>query len=119
MIDMYHSRRTNFVKCHYYRRDEKINDLDRYVLEAKPTGCFYAKPFSPKNRHNQDIANTFRFSEHTLTIMTEDDIDDLEENNIVEYRNKTYVVVDIQRENHVRESQYGGEHYTTYIGLRK
>ena len=118
-IDIYHSRRTNFVKCYYYKRDNNINDLAKYVLLAKPEGHFYAKLYSPNTRQNQDIANTFRFSENSLTIITEDDVKDLVENSVVLYNGKAYVVVTVQREIHLRESQFGGEHYTTYISLRK
>lgn len=118
-IDIYHSRRTNFVKCYYYKRDEKVNDLSKYVLTKKPEGIFYARLYSPNSRQNQDVVNTFRFSENSLTIVTEDDVNDLVENNVVLYNGKAYVVINVQRELHLKESQYGGEHYTTYISLRK
>ena len=119
MIDIYHSRRTNFFKCLYYKRNESINDLSKYVLMEKPEGSFYAKPYSPDSRSNQDISNTYRFSENTVTIMTEDEVDDLVENNIVLYNGKAYVVMNVQRELHLKESQFGHDHYTTYISLRK
>lgn len=118
-IDIYHSRRINFTKCLYYKRNESINDLSKYVLLEKPEGHFYARLYSPNSRQNQDIANTFRFSENSLTLVTEDDVDELKENNIVLYNGKAYVVMGVQRELHLKESQYSGEHYTTYISLRK
>lgn len=118
-IDIYHSRRTNFKKCYFYVRDEKVNDLSKYVLEKKPTGHFYAKLYSPNTRQNQDVVNTFRFSENQLTLVTEDDVDSLKENNIVLYDGKAYVVAQVQRQEHLKEGQFGHNHYTTYISLRK
>lgn len=118
-VDIYHSRRANFSKCVYYKRNEKINDLSKYVLLEKPEGHFYTRLYSPNTRQNQDINNTFRFSENSFTLITEDHVEDLEENNVVIYRNKAYVVMSVQRKLHIKESQFGGEHYTTYISLRK
>lgn len=118
-IDIYHTRRTNFKKCYYYVRDKSIADLSKYVLEKKPAGFFYAKPFTPNSRQNQDLANVFRMSEHQFTIMTEDDVDSLEENNIVLYDGKPYVAIHVQRKEHIKEGQFGHGHYTTYIALRR
>ena len=119
-IDIYHSRRTNFKKCYYYVRDEKINDLAKFVLMKQPEGHFYAKPYTPNSRQNQDLANTFRMSENQLTIETSDDVVDLKENNVVLYDGKPFVVVGIQRKECLKESQYRSQHYcTTYISLRR
>lgn len=119
-IDLYHSRRGNFKECYYYVRNEKINDLSKFILQSKPVGMFYAKLFSPYSRQNQDVANVFRFSENQLTLETTDDVEDLKENNIVLYMGKPYVVLSVQREECLKESEYLQEHYCkTYIGLRK
>ena len=119
-VDIYHSRRKNFKKCVYYKRNEKINDLSKYVLLEKPEGVFYARLESPNSRQNQDINNTFRVSENNLTLLTTDDVEDLVENCVVLYNGKAYVVMNVQREECLRESQYYTEHYCrTYISLRK
>ena len=96
-----------------------MNDLAKYVLVAKPVGHFYARKYSPMSRNNQDVNNTFRFSETMLTIITEDDVDDLKENNVVLFEGHPYVVLNIQRKEHIKEGQFGHDHYTTYSSLRK
>ena len=119
MIDIYHSRRINFIKCHWYERDESVNDLSKYALEKKPVGSFYARLYSPDSRSNQDLANSFRFSENTLTIVTDDEVDGLKENCVVSCMGEAYVATNVQREIHLKESQYGRGHYTVYISLRR
>lgn len=122
VIDIYHTRRTNYKLCYYYKRDEsvRVGDASKWILENKPKGLFYAKPESEASLRRNQIQSEFMLNKNTITISSEDEINDLSPDDLILYNGKSWSVVDIQRKLHLKETQFSSEeHYTTYISLRR
>ena len=119
MIDIYHSRRTNYRLCKYWNPNDSIN-RDMVVLKDTPQGIFYAEEVNAITSNANPVANAFMGTRNTITLKTEDKVNDLKKMSIVLYLNKSWVVDDIQREIHKKETQFSDDiHATTYISLRR
>lgn len=120
MIDIFHSRRLHYHYCDYYiRQNPKIN-IQNWVLNNKPDGCFYARFSNAVQQNGKDLNNIALFDSTHLTIETNDKVDELKKGCIVNFRNKFYMVDDVQRVPHEKEMEFNNEEeYTTFISLRK
>lgn len=121
-VDIYHTRRTNYKLCQYWNRDEstRIGDASKWVLANKPTGSFYARPESQTTNSANPVANAMMFDRNTVTLCTEDHVDDIKKDSMVLYNGKVWGVVNVQFAPHKKESEFSNEgHYTTYISLRR
>ena len=111
-IDIYHTRRTNYRICKYWNPNDKLN-RDAVVLQEVPAGIFYAEEVNP-------IVNAFASDKNTITLKTNDNVEDLKRSSIVLYLGKSWTVNDVQREIHKKETQFSNDiHATTYINLRR
>lgn len=122
MVDLYHTRRTNYKKCAYYKRDERsvVGDMSMWVVNNKPTGYFYAKKVNTQSKENSDFANTFEIAKTICSIETTDDISDISKNDIVNFGNELWAVITIQQFEHLKEAEFSNKpNYTTVLGLRK
>lgn len=122
MVDLYHTRRTNFQKCAYYKRDERSStgDMSKWVAQRTPTGYFYARKVNAQLKQSDVFVNVFQMARTNCTIETNDDIPNIEKDDVVSYRNTLWIVDSVQQVEHLKETQFSnGEHYTTIIGLRK
>ena len=107
-VDLFHSRRTYFAECKYWIRDERdyVGDMSKWVLQHSPSGTFYAKEVSPQyNRMNQS-AGVFGYDKNTITLECDDDISEIMRGCIVLYNGKTWLVEDVQRQIHRKESEF-------------
>ena len=121
-IDIYHSRRTNYAECRYWVRDESVaaGDLNQWILKNKSNGVFYAKEVSPKYNQANPQANVFMYDKDTITLETDDDVDELSRGCIVLYNGKPWMVSDVQKRVHEKESEFDIEkHYTTIVSIRR
>lgn len=121
-IDIYHSRRTNYEECVYWVRDESVivGDLNQWVLKNKSSGVFYAKEVSPEYNQANPQANAFLFDKDIITLETDDDVDELSRGCVVLYNGKPWMVNDVQRKLHRKESAFDIEkHYKTIVSIRR
>lgn len=89
-IDLYRSRRNNFFKCNYWKRNViGIQDNEELIHNITPSGIFYAKIVDSKMDTAQDIANVFRSGYEEMSIQTED-IVDIQHDDIVLFRGQLW-----------------------------
>lgn len=118
-VDIYHSRRANFRVCKYWLPNDSMN-RDKVILTQTPAGIFYATETNAISSGLNATANVFASDRNLITLKTEDDVKDIKKMSIVLYLGKSWVVDDIQREIHKKETQFDDDiHATTYINLRR
>lgn len=120
-IDLNHSRRKTPFKCRYWHRNEKATkDLSQLIYETKPAGVFYAREVNTFNYQQSQAAGVFMYDKTSVQLYTEDEIKDLKQNDIVEFRNNTWFVTDIQKKTHAKEAWFSKSPCNaTYLSLRK
>lgn len=118
-IDIYHTRRTNYRVCKYWNPNDRIN-RDEVILKETPEGIFYATEVNALSTGAAPIANVFNANRNIITLKTDDDVKNMKKLSIVLYLGKSWVVDDIQREIHTKETQFSNDiHATTYISIRR
>ena len=121
-IDVFRSRRANFEECFYWIVDtsQSVSDLNQWILKNKKSGVFYAKEVNSLFNQANAQANAFMFDKNTITLETDDDVDGLERGCIVLYNGKPWMVDNVVRELHRKESQFDSEkHYKSIINIRR
>lgn len=108
MIDLWTSRRKKFVKCTYYSKIEDENYVPNNTLihNMIPSGCFNAEIKGTATLSSQFERETFVMPLRTMTIETEDNVENLRENDIIICRGKTWKVDDIQWAEKTSQSQF-------------
>ena len=94
MIDLYTTRRTNFIKCEWFSQieDEEYVDLNEIRHLPSPSGVFYAKEVNGYSEDNQQVENLFMVDSHRVTLTTNDKVQELRLNDIVKFDNKLWRV---------------------------
>ena len=108
--------------CCFWKRDESgIADSDIYVYQQIPDGYFYAKAVSVERSSSNTIQNAFMSDMHTITIESNDDLDDIAVNDLVRYKNKIWRVdASPQRLLRVNKNQLSDtEEYKYILALRR
>lgn len=121
-VDIYHSRRSNYAECIYWIRDERVSvgDLNQWIMKNKSNGLFYAREVSPEYNQQNPQANVFMFDKNTVTLETDDDVDELKRGCVVLYNGHPWIVDNVQRKLHRKESQFDIEqHYKTIVSIRR
>lgn len=118
MIDIYHSRRTKYEECPYYV-DKPDRPLEQWVLFKKPTGYIYCQPVDLRHLQQNQVNNVMMFDKDTIALLTSDECDELGRGSVILYRGHPWIVDNINKEIHLKESQFGEDHYDTYIYLRR
>ena len=123
MIDLWTSRRDKFLKCKFWSQDEaEENGVDDAEIAYKlsPSGSFYAKEMNSYNFSNQILADVFMAESITITIFTEDDVNALKRNDIIEFDGEVYRVEEIQKTPYKKQRQFLKQGYSNgyFIALR-
>ena len=109
MIDLYTSRRDKFLECKFWSQDKNpyhdISDAE-IVYNISPSGTFYAKELNPYTISNQVIAESFMLESKSVSLFTEDGVDELRENDIVEFDDEVYRVDEIQVVPYKKQRQF-------------
>lgn len=103
-VNLFHSRRKNLFRCVYWC-DLRLTD-NNIVYETQPSGIFYAYDITPKYERKDELFNKMRFSNSTITLVTDDNIADLKIDDIVKYLNDYWIVTDVEKELHRKESYF-------------
>ena len=117
MIDIYHSRRTKYEKCPYYT-DEPDRRINEWVLITRPAGYIYCQPVDTRQLQPNQVNNAMMFDKDSIVLWTSDECDDLSRGNIILYRGHPWIVDNLRKELHLKQSEFGHLHYDTYIYLR-
>lgn len=125
MIDLWKSRRKSYLNCYYWERDEDEDYVENneLVYKKRYSGRFTAEEVNSLTISSQVVAETFMVAEESLTILTNDFIDGLKENDIIkiEGRDKIYRVENIQRapdkkQRFIAKQGYSASHYISLRG---
>lgn len=119
-VEIYHSRRVMFRICEFWLRDESpIYDRNEFVHQNKPSGRFYARQINAESKDANNINGVMLLDKNVITLESNDDLDDLTRGSLVKYNDELWLVEGVQKEPHLKESQFSKEmHYTYYISLR-
>lgn len=96
-VNIYTSRRHNFDKVWYWKRNDAIKDLSKYIYENTPDGFFYAREESPIDTGNAQTQNVYLYDKSNITLQTEDKVN-LEINDIVKYMDEIWRVNNVQKQ---------------------
>lgn len=116
MIDVYQSRRTNYIKCRYWiaKNTEAFRDFgnqairrdDGYHISEYCDGMFYAREITGESEDNRLIENVILVKKSEIQLETTDNISSLIVNSIVEYDNYYWRVGAIQKIKKKKQSQF-------------
>ncbi len=118
MIDIYHSRRTKYESVPYYV-EAPDRQLEQWVLVNKPSGYIYCQPVDARQLENNQVNNVMMFDKNSIVLLTSDDCDDLKPKSVLLYRGHPWIVDNLRKELHLKESEFGENHYDTYIYIRR
>lgn len=121
MRDLFTNRRDYFERCTYWALDEedyvKNNEM---VYEMTPTGFFNAKQITGEDNSPQVVGGTFMFDSSSITLKTNDYIEDIKQNYLVEYKNEIWRVTNVQKTPIKKENQFHNQiRYTYYLRLKR
>ena len=107
-VDLFHSRRTNYLRCEYWVRDERDQTApaSEWVVYNQPSGVFYARFASPKSTRMDAISGVWAFDSDSLTLETDDHIDDISRGSLIRLEGEFWIVDTVQRVAHLKESEY-------------
>lgn len=120
-VDLWQSRRANFEKCEWWKRDnEATKDLSKFVLGKKRQGYFYATEANSQSFKNSQYGGVFMSRETNITLKTNDDVGEIQEGDIVRYSNTLWRVTDVQVSEIHKQKQFLDEvSKVTYIGIKR
>ena len=88
-VNLFTSRRTNFLECEYWlvSKDERDKDKSKLTYEKAPEGTFYAKIENSIENASSVIAQAFLFDSTNISISTTDCVDNLKRNCLIKVEN--------------------------------
>lgn len=117
-VDIYASRRSYYEKCLWYERDESA-DPRNLVAVKEPSGVFYASEANAEYAQDQLKAGAFMVDSSTVTLKTNDSVDGMKTEDLVEYSGRIWIVDGVQRVKRKKRSEFSREpQYSSYISLR-
>ena len=120
-INLFHSRRTSYALCKYWKRKTNgYGDANELIHNEKPSGYFYAKPMSAKNKDLETLQGVMMYDKDSLTLKTTYDIKDLKAQDIIEFRGSLWFVDNVQAEEIVKQTQFNySNSFIYYLSIRK
>lgn len=84
-VNLFTSRRTNFLECEYWlvSKDERDKDKSQLTHEKASYGTFYAKIENSIENTSSVIAQAFLFDSTNLSISTNDIVEGMKKNCLV------------------------------------
>lgn len=118
-IDLYETRRTNYEKVLYWKRDiDSVTPLSDLVHNPS-NGMFYARETNAESSRNDIVSGTFMFDDRNVMLITNDDVSELSQNDVCKYDDRLWNVISIQRYKRKKRSEFSAKGtYQTYIQLR-
>lgn len=94
--DVLNSRRGDYKKCIWWIVNKGDEDDSQLIMSRQPVGTFWAREYTPETKSNSSTAGTFLHSKSTVTIRTSAVLEGMEENCLVKYNNKVWLVESAQ-----------------------
>lgn len=116
-VNLNHSRRTNFLFCSYWIRDERnsTGTAEEWIYNNKPSGNFWAKQLQVKVNQENILNGVWLGDKNFRTIETDDDVNDLTRGSLIKMKGKLWYVTNVQAQLHAKESQFDNEEHYRYI----
>ena len=116
-VDLFHSRRDNFLRCEYWIRDERSasGTPAQWVLYKQSNGVFYAKPLTVKSNRMQVINGVWALDDNNITLETDDDVREIKRGCIVKFDEMLWLVTDVQYSIHTKETEFNKKIIYKYI----
>ena len=121
MVDIYHSRRTNYHLCEYWIRDERTSTgtPSHWIMYKTPDGEFWAKIVSSTYNSQEQVNNVWMLDSDKLNLETDDDVR-IKRGDVVRFNDNLWLVETAQGKPHIKESEFNKEiHYKTTISLTR
>ena len=100
MIDLRQSRRNCNEWCRWWTRkdsDKEDEVPDELIYKRTPDGQFWAEEISPERLKNNVIGGAFLFDSSHVSIRTPDNCFGLKSEDLVQYQDEIWIVVDAQK----------------------
>lgn len=124
--DLYQSNRTSFLRCEWFKQDERAirDNPSSFSVEKKPCGVFYARYANAYTTGQNQVAGVFMFAQNTITIQTTDNVQGIKAGDLVRMDGADWQVLEVQFREEGRRAQHrrpGGTSPSgkTYIQMRK
>ena len=123
-IDIYNSRSTYHERCKWWKRNENDDySSDELIMKRIPSGTFSAKEVAPLHKQDSRIAGVFILENQRITIKSPDNLEDISEKDLIEFRGEKWMVASVQRSKARNQNTFFGKdkycsHYW-YLELRK
>ena len=118
-IDIFESRRTNFERVEFWKRDIRSDTPTSEIVSEKASGIFYAREVNAESARNDIVSGSFMFDDSNIMLITNDDVRELSQNDVCKYDERLWNVVSIQRKRIKKRSEFSRiPVYKTYIMLR-
>ena len=118
-IDIFESRRTNFERVEFWKRDIRSDTPTSEIVSEKASGIFYAREVNAESSSNDIVSGSFMFDDSNIMLITNDDVRELSQNDVCKYDERLWNVVSIQRKRIKKRSEFSRiPIYKTYIMLR-
>lgn len=118
-IDIFESRRTNFERVEFWKRDIRSDTPTSEIVSEKASGIFYAREVNAESSSNDIVSGSFMFDDSNIMLITNDDVRELSQNDVCKYDERLWNVVSIQRKRIKKRSEFSRiPVYKTYIMLR-
>lgn len=118
-IDLYETRRTNYEKVLYWKRDINEDTLMNELVHNDANGMFYARETNAESSRNDIVNGSFMFDDKNIMLITNDDVTDLTQNDVCLYDERYWNVISVQRYKRKKRSEFSAKGtYVTYIQLR-
>ena len=118
-IDIFESRRTNFERVEFWKRDIRSDTPTSEIVSEKASGIFDALVVYAESSRNDIVSGSFMFDDSNIMLITNDDVRELSQNDVCKYDERLWNVVSIQRKRIKKRSEFSRiPVYKTYIMLR-
>jgi hypothetical protein len=91
-VDLFTSRRTYHVRCHWYKKDTSRSEI--LSRKAKPEAIFYAMDVQDFQYNSGNTGGVMKFEAFSGTIETHDDVN-IKESDFVYYGDQLFIVVQV------------------------
>ena len=107
-VDLFHSRRANYVRVEYWVRDEQnaVGTPSQWIYANLPSGTFHARPISAKSTQMDAVNGVWAVDGSRMTLVTDDEIEDVSRGTLLRFWNELWIVEAVQRSLHRKESEF-------------
>ena len=95
-----------FDKVVYWSVDIKNRDYSTLIHNVEPSGTFYAKESNAQTLRTQNLGGMFQMQGVDVQIETKAQISDLKPNDLIKFRDRYWIVINVQKATIHKQEQY-------------